>query len=104
MFWNYLYDESLIIYGNIYGVLLDMPFEDINKLKENNNGESVGVDFKVCFDILKSLQHHQKSLLMLRIFLLASVGESEMETGIQEVSGMLTLPMLLGCPLHRQPG
>lgn len=45
MFWNYLYDESLIIYGDICGVLLDMPFEEISKLKENNSGESVGVDF-----------------------------------------------------------
>lgn len=43
MFWNYLYDESLIM--EIFMVLfLDMPFEEISKLEENNNGEFVGVD------------------------------------------------------------
>lgn len=45
MFWNYLCDESLIIYGDIYGVFSDMPFEEISKFKENNNGDFVGVDF-----------------------------------------------------------
>lgn len=35
---------------------------------------------------------------MLSIFLVASVGDSEMETGFQEVSGMVILPMVLGCP------
>lgn len=67
MFWNYLYDESLIM--EIFIVLfLDMPFEEISKLEEINNGEFVGADFKVCFYILKSLQQHQKITANAEIF------------------------------------
>lgn len=32
-------------------LFLDMPFEEISKLEENNNGEFMGVDFQVCFYI-----------------------------------------------------